>query len=169
MEWSFDIVYWKRMIWYALPLIVVGLAGIINSLGALPLLSNILPESVAENRAETGTYGATLKLAVLMSLFTQAFNYAAEPFFFRHSTSKGSKAMYGNVGFLFTLIGSVVFLGIMFYIDLIQLFVGKDFRSGLEIVPSQINLAVTKRHSRSANRLNNLRTFTPSSCLKNRV
>ena len=135
MEWSFDIVYWKRMIWYALPLIVVGLAGIINSLGALPLLSNILPESVAENRAETGTYGATLKLAVLMSLFTQAFNYAAEPFFFRHSTSKGSKAMYGNVGFLFTLIGSVVFLGIMFYIDLIQLFLGKDFRSGLEIVP----------------------------------
>ncbi len=135
IKWSFDVVYWKRMFWYALPLIVVGLAGIINSLGALPLLSNVLPESVSENRAETGTYGATLKLAVLMSLFTQAFNYAAEPFFFRHSTSKGSKEMYGNVGFLFTLIGSVVFLGIMFYIDLIQLFLGKDFRSGLEIVP----------------------------------
>ncbi len=135
IKWSFDIAYWKEMVWYALPLIVVGFAGVINSLGALPLISNILPESVAENRAETGTYGATLKLAVLMSLFTQAFNYAAEPFFFRHSSKKGSKEMYGNVALLFTLIGSIVFLGIMFYIDLIQLFLGKDFRSGLEIVP----------------------------------
>jgi len=135
IKWSFDTTYWKEMFWYALPLIVVGLAGIINSLGALTFISNLLPESVAENRAETGVYGATLKLAVLMSLFTQAFNYAAEPFFFRHSTKKGSKEMYGNVGLLFTLIGSLVFLGIMFYIDIIQLFLGKDFRTGLEIVP----------------------------------
>ena len=135
IKWNFDLAYWKEMFWYALPLIVVGLAGVINSLGALTFISNILPESVAENRAETGTYGATLKLAVLMSLFTQAFNYAAEPFFFRHSTKKGSKEMYGNVAFLFALIGSIVFLGIMFYIDLIQQFLGKDFRSGLEIVP----------------------------------
>ena len=80
-------------------------------------------------------YGATIKLAVLMNLFTQAFNYAAEPFFFRHSKEKGSREMYGQVGLLFTLVGSIAFLGIMLYIDIIQLLLGKDFRSGLDVVP----------------------------------
>ena len=132
---AFDFTYWKEMFWYALPLVVVGFAAIINQLGAIPLLSKILPDAVEQNRAQTGTYGATIKLAVLMNLFTQAFNYAAEPFFFRHSKEKGSKKMYGQVGLMFTLVGSIVFLGIMFYIDLIQFFLGADFRSGLEVVP----------------------------------
>lgn len=131
----FDFSYWKDMFWYALPLVVVGFAAIINQLGAIPLLSLVLPDAVESNRAETGTYGATLKLAVLMNLFTQAFNYAAEPFFFRHSKEKGSRKMYGQVGLLFTMVGSIVFLGIMLYIDIIQLFLGKDFRSGIEVVP----------------------------------
>ncbi len=132
---QFDFSYWKKMFRYALPLIIVGFAAIINQLGAIPLLSFLGVDSIEENRAQTGVYGATIKLAVLMNLFTQAFNYAAEPFFFRHSKDKGSKEMYGQVGLLFTLVGSVAFLGIMLYIDVIQQLLGKDFRSGLEVVP----------------------------------
>jgi len=135
IKFEFDIDYWKKMFRYAMPLIIVGFAAIINQLGAIPLLSFLGIDSVEENRVQTGVYGATIKLAVLMNLFTQAFNYAAEPFFFRHSKEKGSREMYGQVGLLFTLVGSIVFLGIMLYIDVIQLFLGKDFRSGLEVVP----------------------------------
>ncbi len=131
----FDFSYWKQMFRYATPLIIVGFAAIINQVGAIPLLSYLGIESIEENRNQTGIYGATIKLAVLMNLFTQAFNYAAEPFFFRHSKEKGSREMYGQVGLLFTLVGSIVFLGIMLYIDVIQLFLGEKFRSGLEVVP----------------------------------
>jgi len=135
VQWSFDFRYWKDMFWYALPLVVVGIAGVINNLGAIPLLTHLGIESVEGNRDSTGVYSATIKLAVFMNLFTQAFNYAAEPFFFRHSKEKGSREMYGQVGLLFTIVGSIAFLGIMLYIEVIQLFLGPDFRSGVEIVP----------------------------------
>lgn len=132
---QFDFSYWKDMFKYALPLIIVGFAAIVNQLGAIPLLTHFGIESVEENRSQTGVYGATIKLAVLMNLFTQAFNYAAEPFFFRHSKEKGSREMYGQVGLLFTLVGSIGFLGIMLYLDVIQLLLGENYRSGLEVVP----------------------------------
>ena len=95
----------------------------------------MLPEAVEQNRAVTGIYSAALKLAVLMNLFTQAFNYAAEPFFFKNAAVKDAKKLYGEVAKAFTIVGCIIFLGIVLYIDLIQFFLGKDFRSGLEIVP----------------------------------
>ncbi len=131
----FDKALWEKMILYALPLIIVGLAAVINQLIALPMLTNLLPDSVEQNRAQTGLYGATAKLAVLMNLFTQAFNYASEPFFFRHSERSDSKTIYGQVGQAFAMVGSVVFLGIVLYLDIIQFFLGEDFRTGLGIVP----------------------------------
>ena len=67
---------------YALPLVVVSFAGIINEMLDRQLLKYILPYSNEENRAQLGIYGANYKLAMLISLFTQAFRYAAEPFFF---------------------------------------------------------------------------------------
>ena len=70
-----------------------------------------------------------------MSLFIQAFNYAAEPFFFRHAERSDSKLIYANVGQAFAMVGSLVFLGIMSYIDIIQYFIGENFREGLYVVP----------------------------------
>lgn len=135
IELEFDKVLWKKMIVYALPLIIVGLAAVVNQLIALPMLTNLLPDSVEINRDQTGLYSAAAKLAVLMNLFTQAFNYAAEPFFFRHSERSDSKIIYGQVGQAFALVGSLTFLGIMLYLDVIQFFLGEDFREGLGIVP----------------------------------
>lgn len=135
IKWEFDKTLWRKMIIYAAPLIIVGLAAVINQLIAIPMLTNLLPDSIAENRDQTGLYSAAAKLAVLMNLFTQAFNYAAEPFFFRHAERSDSKIIYGQVGQAFALIGSITFLGIMLYLDIIQFFLGKDFREGLGIVP----------------------------------
>jgi O-antigen/teichoic acid export membrane protein len=126
---------WKQMINYAWPLIIVGFAAVINQLIALPLLENLLPGSLEENRAQTGIYSAAAKLAVLMNLFTQAFNYAAEPFFFRHAERDDSQQVYGQVGYAFAIVGSLVFLGISLYLDLIKFFLGPDLRGGLGVVP----------------------------------
>ncbi|MCB0644490.1 MAG: polysaccharide biosynthesis C-terminal domain-containing protein [Phaeodactylibacter sp.] len=132
---QFDRVLWRKMIRYAMPLVVVGLAAVINQLIAMPLLENLLPGTLEENRAAVGNYSAASKLAILMSLFTQAFNYAAEPFFFNHAEREDSQLVYAHVGRAFALVGSVVFLGILLYLDLIKLIIGAEMRGALQIVP----------------------------------
>lgn len=135
IKWVFDPALWRRMIRYAAPLIVVGFAAVINQLIALPLLEQLLPGDLQQNRAQTGIYSAAAKLAVLMNLFTQAFNYAAEPFFFRHAEESDSREVYAQVGYAFALVGSFVFLGISLYLDFVKYFLGPDLRGGLGVVP----------------------------------
>ncbi|MCB9282517.1 MAG: polysaccharide biosynthesis C-terminal domain-containing protein [Lewinellaceae bacterium] len=135
MRWTFDRNLWRQMIRYAMPLLIVGLAAVVNQLIALPLLENLLPGTLAENRAQTGIFSAASKLAILMNLFTQAFNYAAEPFFFHHAARSDSREIYAQTGQAFALVGSLVFLGIMLYLDLIQYFIGAHMRGGLGVVP----------------------------------
>ena len=132
----FDKVLLKKMIIYASPLVVVGLAGVVNQLISAPMLKELLPGGdLKVNLAKAGEFGAAAKIAVLMNLFIQAFNYAAEPFFFRNAQRTDSKKIYAQVGQAFAMVGAIVFLGIMLYIDLIKYFLGKDFREGLVIVP----------------------------------
>jgi O-antigen/teichoic acid export membrane protein len=132
LQWQFDFGLWREMLQYAAPLIVAGVAGVINQLMAIPMIKWF---SRQDGLAQAGIYGAVAKLAVLMNLFTQAFNYAAEPFFFRHSEREDKGIIYAQVGQGFTLVGSLAFLGIMLYMDLIQFYLGKDFRTGLDVVP----------------------------------
>lgn len=125
----FDGALLRKMIVYAMPLVISAAAGIVNSLIGIPMLRFLASDAAA------GIFSAASKLAVLMNLFTQAFNYAAEPFFFRHSEREDSKEIYAQVAQAFAIVGSVVFLGIMLYLDIIQYFLGKDFREGLGILP----------------------------------
>ena len=135
LSWSFDKTLWKQMFWYAAPLIIVGLAAVINQLIAIPLLKYLLPGTIDENFSQAGIYSAAAKLAVLMNLFTQAFNYAAEPFFFKNADRTDARQIYADVAQAFTIVGCVGFLGILLYLDVIQLILGKDFRAGLGVVP----------------------------------
>ena len=132
---KFDRTLWVKMLSYAWPLIIVGIAGVINQSFAVPIQKYFLGDSVTENLKTGGVYSAAAKLAILMNLFTFAFNYAAEPFFFSHAQRSDSKLIYAQVGQAFTMVASLVFLGILLYLDLIQLLIGKDFRGGVEIVP----------------------------------
>ncbi len=135
IKFKFDKNLWKEMLNYSLPLVIVGIAGVINQLISLPMLKYLLGGNQESNLSQVGIYSAAAKLAVLMNLFTQAFNYAAEPFFFRNAERSDSRVIYAQVGQAFALVGSFAFLGIMMYLDIIQLFIGRDFRTGLEIVP----------------------------------
>jgi O-antigen/teichoic acid export membrane protein len=123
------------MLRYALPLVVAAVAGIINQLAGTTLLKYLGTGTTAANLDLGGMYSAAAKLAILMSLFVQAFNYAAEPFFFRQSAVSEDRAIYADVARAFALVGSLAFVGIMFYLELIQYFLGEEFRKGLGILP----------------------------------
>ena len=130
---QFDAQLMRKILWYAAPLIVVGLASVINELFDRIMLKWLLPEN--EGKAAMGVYGAVYKLAMLMSLFTQAFNYAAEPFFFSNANEKDSMKIYAQVAKLFTMVGCLAFLGIVLYIDIVKYFIGEEFWEGLVVVP----------------------------------
>jgi O-antigen/teichoic acid export membrane protein len=129
----FDKKLWLSMFKYALPLLVLGLAGIVNETMDRILLKKLSPEDIAQS--QVGIYSACYKISILMTIFIQAFKYAAEPFFFNKSKDKDSKEIYANVMRIFVLVCSVIFLSIMLYMDIVQYFVDKPYREGLRIVP----------------------------------
>lgn len=135
LAWRFATDVWKKMLAYSLPLVIAAIAGIINQLAGTTLLKYFGGGTTDANLDLGGIYAAAAKLAVLMSLFVQAFNYAAEPFFFRQSAISDDKAIYADVARAFALVGSLAFMGIMFYLELIQYFLGASFREGLGILP----------------------------------
>lgn len=132
---QFDRVLLRKMVIYALPLMLAAIAGVVNQLIGVPMLKVLTSKDLAYNLAQAGVFSAASKLAVLMNLFTQAFSYASEPFFFRHADREDSKQIYAQVAQAFALVGSIVFLGIMLYLNVIQYFLGKDFREGLGVLP----------------------------------
>lgn len=125
----------KKMIWYVIPLVVVGMAGVFNQSFAVPLLKYLLPGTNVENLQTAGLYAAAAKLALLMNLFTQAFNYAAEPFFFKNASSENAQVIYAEVAQAFAIVASIVLLGILLYMDLLVLILGPDYRDSMHIVP----------------------------------
>lgn len=133
-KWEFDFQLWKKMMAYALPLLVVGMAAMINEVADKLLLKHILPES--ENPLEqVGIYAANYKLAVLMTLFIQMFKYAAEPFFFKQAKEKDAKESYATIMKYFIIFGISIFLGVTLFLDWIKFFIGSEFHEGLAIVP----------------------------------
>ncbi len=133
-QWKFDIQLWKRMMIYALPLLIVGLAAMINEVADKLLLRNILPNSV-NPMEQVGIYAANYKLAVLMTLFIQMFKYAAEPFFFKQAKEKNAKESYAAIMKYFVIFGLSIFLGVTMFLDWIKFFIGPQFHEGLKIVP----------------------------------
>lgn len=132
---GFDKAVWKKMVAYAAPLIVVGLAGIVDEMFSRAMLKYMLPGTTKENLGQVGIFGANYKLAALITLFTQAYRYAAEPFFFRHAQDKDALRTQAEVTKWFTIASAAGMLGILLFIDLVKHFIGSKFHSGLHVVP----------------------------------
>ena len=124
----------RRMLAYSLPLMIAALPGVANDLVDRVLFRYFDTSSEAW-RASLGVYQAAVKLAVIMNLFIQMFRYAAEPFFFQRAKDKGSKELYAVVMEYFTAFCGLVFVGVIAYIDIISLLLGRDFRVGIGVVP----------------------------------
>jgi O-antigen/teichoic acid export membrane protein len=133
LRWDFG--FLKKMLAYSWPLVIVAIAGVINQSSAITFQKLILPNDLKANLAEGGVYTAAASLAILLNLFTIAFNFAAEPFFFAHKEREDARQIYADVGLVFTMVGSVMMLAILANMDLVQLLLGKNFRAGLQVVP----------------------------------
>ena len=123
------------MITYALPLVVVGISYVINEMldrSLLPILGSGTDE---ENQQALGIYGANYKLAMLLTLFQQAFRYGAEPFFFKQKNMPDAKEKYAAIANYFFIAGLAGFLAIMLYIDIVKYFIGAEYWQGLHVVP----------------------------------
>lgn len=125
---------WREQMVYALPLLFAGLAGMVNETLDRALLRQLIPDA-NEAMVQLGIYGACYKLSILMTLFIQAFRYAAEPFFFNQFGKDDAKETYARVTKYFCITCAIVFLGVMMYIDVFKHFIGEPYRIGLGVVP----------------------------------
>jgi len=132
-KWQFDTRICKKMLSYSWPLLVLGIAGILNQVAGQILLPRILePE---EGRHQLGIYGACIKIAMIMALITQAFRFAYEPIVFSSAKDKDSKELYAKSMKFFIIFTLLAFLCVMGYIDIFKFLVGEKFREGLGIIP----------------------------------
>jgi len=127
-----------QMLQYAYPVMITGVAGMINEMFSRSMLDWWLPENfyAGTTREEAGgIFGACYKFAVFMNLGIQAFRYAAEPFFFSNSADKNAPSLFARVNHYFVIVCCVVLLGISINMDIFKFMVGEEFWAGISIVP----------------------------------
>lgn len=124
--WIFDKKLWKKMMIYALPLLLAGLAGMTNETIDRILLKYLLPENINSAR-EIGLYGAFYKLSVIMILFIQTFRFAAEPFFFSQERQVNAKKIYADVMKFFVIVLAFIFLLVTTFYNFFINFLGSDY------------------------------------------
>ena len=132
---GFDRALFWRLIRYSLPMVVIGMAGIVNEMLDRAALKYLLPYDPETNMAQLGIYSACYKLAILMTLFIQAYRYAAEPFFFAYAKQADARRTYAIVLNWFTIFCVFIFLLVTLFLDVFQFFVGAAYREGLFVVP----------------------------------
>ena len=119
----------RRMLSYSLPLLVLGLAGILNQVADKIIFPYVYPDAV-EAKVQLGIYGAASKIAMIMAMLTQAFRYAYEPFVFGKSRDKDNREVYAAAMKYFIIFTLLAFLAVMFYLDLLmaaEIFMGVYF------------------------------------------
>ncbi len=141
VKYTFSKALLKQLLLYGSPLLFAGLAGMVNEVIDRILLKylTVPPENVKDaheyTMSQIGIYGANYKLSILMTLFIQAFRYAAEPFFFAQRKERGAKKTYADVMKYFVIFGLLIFLGVMLYIDIAKRFIANEYWEGLKVVP----------------------------------
>ncbi len=128
----------RRMIAYGAPLMVAGLAGMINETADRPLLKWLLPGAMEDRYHQLGIYGANYKVAVLMVLFLQAFRYAAEPFFLEAAHRREGRGQFARLLLVYVAAMGVVFVGVILNLHWIKFFIGPEgspYHAGLGVVP----------------------------------
>lgn len=128
-KWQFDKVLCKKMLLYSYPIVIAGLAYVVNE-----NLDKFLIGKFIDKETE-GLYAAAYKLAIFMNLYIMAFRLGAEPFFFNISHKKDAKETYALIMKYFVIIGSFVLIGIVAFLDLFKHFINPDYWVALGIVP----------------------------------
>ena len=124
----------RRMLHYSFPILILGIAGILNQVADKIIFPFVYPDK-AEATIQLGIYGAASKIAMIMAMLTQAFRFAYEPFVFSKSKEKDSREMYAKAMKFFIIFTLLAFLAVMFYLDILRYILGRDYWVGLKVVP----------------------------------
>ena len=125
----------RKIFVYSVPLLISGIAGTANEFIDRQMIKYLTPGGEEVAMAELGIYGAIVKIAVVMTLFTQMYRLAAEPFFLSGFKKEEFKEANAASMKYFVMASMVIFLGIVLFRDLFALIVGRDFREGIDILP----------------------------------
>ncbi len=135
IRFQFNFKLWKEMAIYSLPLIIVGMGGMVNETFDRLMLRWWQPGSVIFREQEVGIYNACYKLAILITLFIQAFKLGAEPFFFKQAEGQNPQKVYARVMKFFVIVVTTMFLLVSLYIPIWKHFIGPKYWEGLKVVP----------------------------------
>ncbi|WP_405574735.1 oligosaccharide flippase family protein [Winogradskyella sp. Asnod2-B02-A] len=132
---TFDGVLWKKMMRYALPVLIAGIAYSVNETFDRILLEYLLPDDIANQ--QIGMYSACYKLALFMTLFATAFRLGIEPYFFSHSKTENPQKNYAKILEYFVALGSVILLFVVVFADLLKPYIilSEAYYEAMWIVP----------------------------------
>jgi O-antigen/teichoic acid export membrane protein len=135
VKWRFNFELWKRMMRYAMPILIAGIAFAINEQFDKILLGKLLPPDIAD--AEVGVYAACYKLGLFMVLFRTAYTLGIEPFFFSHADKENAKQTYATITKYFVIFGSLMMLGVIVFADLLKVIMIRDesYWEAMKVVP----------------------------------
>ncbi len=127
----------RRMLHYSWPLLILGVAGILSQNMGQLIIPYLFSGHEQEARSMVGIYGANMKIAIVMVMFTQAFRYAYEPFIFAQAkgAGEGKEQAYCDAMKYFIIFGLFIFLGVMFFLPLLKYFISSGYWEGLRVVP----------------------------------
>ncbi|MEP7194891.1 MAG: polysaccharide biosynthesis C-terminal domain-containing protein [Saprospiraceae bacterium] len=125
----------KQILEYSWPLIVITLIYTVIQNGYTSFLKFILPGTRLENLTASDDLVAAVRLAVIMNIFITAFNYAAEPFFFRQAESKDSRINYANLNLFFVFACCIIYLLTCLNVSLISLLIGPEYQDAMYLLP----------------------------------
>ena len=134
VKWKFDKCLMRRMLGYSWPILVLGIAGILNQTVDKMIFPKVYGNT-HDGTVQLGIYGACVKIAMIMAMITQAFRYAYEPFVFSKSKDKDSKESYAVAMKFFIIFTLLAFLCVMGYMDILKYIIAPDYHEGLKVVP----------------------------------
>ena len=132
-KYTFDKELAKRMLSYSWPILILGIAGILNQTADFILFPYLYKGGEAHQ--QLGIYGAASKIAMIMAMITQAFRYAYEPFVFGKGNDKDNRETYAVAMKYFIIFTLLAFLVVMGYINILRHIIGRDYWEGLKVVP----------------------------------
>jgi O-antigen/teichoic acid export membrane protein len=135
VRFKFDVKLWKQMMLYALPLIIVGMGGMINETFDRLMLQWWLPGDTLSKESQVGIYSACYKLSILITLFIQAFRMGAEPFFFKQAEGQNPQRTFARIMKFFVIIICLMFLVVSLFLPIWKNFIGPKYWTGLSVVP----------------------------------
>ena len=134
IQWKFDGRLLKHMLSYSWPILILGIAGILNQVADKIIFPLVYPDETEAN-VQLGVYGSCVKIAMIMAMITQAFRYAYEPIVFAKNKDADKSEYYASAMKYFIIFTLLAFLCVMGWMPVLQYIIGEDYREGLGVVP----------------------------------